>query len=132
MSNECVCAAIQLLDAIIAGDMATALEALHDDCVIHEPESLWYRGDWSGPGGFQQILGLMADKVEMAVRAYDVSPCDDRAVMTAQITMTSRATGRTIDFPVTELYQARDGQIIDMDIYYKDTSALCALVGEPG
>jgi ketosteroid isomerase-like protein len=130
MSTEAVAAASKLLDSIIAGDMDTALSALRADLVVHEAASLWYPGDWKGPEGFLQVIGLMTSKVDLKVHGYEVFDAGARAVMNAQVTFTSKATGRTLDMSIVEIYQARDGQLIDMDIYYKDTAAVCALADE--
>jgi hypothetical protein len=47
--------------------------------------------------------------------------------MNANITFTSKATGRSLTMPVVEIYRGANGQLIDMDIYYKDTAVLLAL-----
>ena len=130
MSTECEAAARKLLDSMIAGDIAGALSALHDDVVVHEAESLWYPGDWKGLEGFGRVIELMTAKVDLKVHGYEVFDADTRTVMNAQVTFTSKATGRTLDMSIVEIYQARDGKLIDMDIYYKDTAAVIALAEE--
>lgn len=127
MTNASSKAATKLLDSIMAGDMPSALSTLHAECVVHEPASLWYGGDWKGPDGFTQILQIMTDKLDLAVQSYEVFPSDEVTIMKAEISFTSKLTGRSLVMPVTEVYRALDGQLIDMDIFYKDTAALRAL-----
>jgi ketosteroid isomerase-like protein len=130
MSQECLDAASKLLDSVMAGDMGAALGTLHAENVVHEPASLWYGGDWKGPGGFAEILGLMTSKLDLKVNSYVVLDGGDHAVMKAEVTFTSKASGRTLDMPVVELYRSRDGQLVDMDIFYKDTAAVLELANE--
>src|SRR5271167_2786813 len=127
MTNASSTAATKLLDSVMAGDMASALSALHADCVVHEPPGLWYGGDWRGPDGFVQILQIMTDKLDMIVQSYQIFSPGDVTIMKAEISFTSKLTGRSLDMPVVEVYQALDGQLIDMDIFYKDTATLRAL-----
>lgn len=130
MSSESATAAKKLLDSVIAGDLETASSTLHAECVIHEPENLWYGGDWKGPDGFAQILGLMTSKLDIRVDSYELYEAGDVAVMNAQITFTAKPNGRSLNTSVVEIYKARDGQLIDMDIFYKDTAAVLALAEE--
>lgn len=127
MTSDSSTAATKLLDSVMAGDMSSALSTLHADCVIHEPASLWYGGDWKGPDGFAQILQIMTEKLDLTVQSYEVFPAGDVTVMKAEISFTSKLTGRSLVMPVTEVYRALDGQLVDMDIFYKDTAALRAL-----
>lgn len=127
MSSPSSTAATKLLDSVMAGDMPNALSALHADCVVHEPPSLWYGGDWKGPEGFVQIVQIMTDKLDMTVQNYELFDAGDVTIMKANVAFTSKLTGRTLDMPVVEVYRGRDGQLIDMDIFYKDTAALRAL-----
>jgi ketosteroid isomerase-like protein len=120
-------AATQLLDAMKDGDLETAFAALSADNVIHEPASLWYGGDWKGPEGFGQILTTMSQYFDIQINGYEIFEAGEIAVMKADITFTAKATGRSLTMPVVEIYRGTGGQLVDMDIYYKDTAALLAL-----
>jgi len=115
---------------MMRGDVETALSTLHPELVVHEPDSLWYPGDWHGPQGFSDIIGLMTSKLDLEIKSYETFDSPQATVMRAEVTFTSKATGRSVDLSVVEVYKARDGRIIDMDIYYKDTAAVIALAEE--
>jgi uncharacterized protein len=46
------------------------------------------------------------------------------------LTFTSRATGKSVEMNLVEIYTLANDTIIDLDVYYKDPSAVTALLGE--
>jgi len=128
MSNGAVAA--KLLDSFIAGDMAGAVSVIHADCVVHESRALPYPGDWHGPDGFTTLVGTMVGLFDVTFAGYEIIDDGDGVSMRAFATFTSRATGRSLDTSIVEIYRFRDGQIVDADIYYKDPGAIRDLAVE--
>ena len=128
MSSDGVTAARTLLDSMMAGDGAGVMSVLHPDLVVRAAPSLWYGGDHHGPTAFAEAMGVIAERVDAKVTDYQVYDCDEVTVVNMRATFTAKATGRSMEMPITEIYRVRDGRIVDMDVYYKDTAALLALL----
>jgi hypothetical protein len=125
MSNGAVAA--RLLDSFIASDLAGAVSTIHADCVVHESQALPYPGDWHGPAGFTELVGVMTGLFDVSFAGYEIIDDGDQVSMRAHATFTARATGRSLSTSIVEIYRFRDGQIVDADIFYKDPSAVRAL-----
>ena len=108
-------------------DEACAL--LHDDFVVHEADGLPYSGDYHGPHGFVELVTKMTDILELTpgpMTQHLLS--DDTVASLFQLTFTSRACGKSIQMGLVEVYTVRDGLITELDVYYKDPSAVTALL----
>jgi ketosteroid isomerase-like protein len=102
---------------------------LHDDFVLHESGGLPFSGDYHGPLGFFELLAKMNDALELAAGPVTIEPLGDNAVAARfRLTFTSRASGKTVEMPLVEIYSVRDGQITELDVYYKDPAAVTALL----
>jgi hypothetical protein len=44
------------------------------------------------------------------------------------VTFTSRASGKSVEMRLVEVYTVRNGLIVELDVYYKDPSAVAALL----
>ena len=122
MSNGPVAA--KLLDSFIAGDLDGAVSTIHADCVVHESRALPYPGDWHGPAGFAELVGIMVSLFDVTFAGYEIIDNGDMVSMRAHATFTARATGRSLETSIVEIYRFADGQIVDADIYYKDPSGV--------
>lgn len=127
MSQADVAVAEQFLKAFSAGDVETVFSLAHPNIVIHEGEGLPYAGDHVGLEGFQGLLGQVMTPFEMSLDSYEVSDGGSCAVAKLLMSFTSRASGRTIKMPGVELYTVTDGQVSDIDVYYKSTQAIADL-----
>ena len=119
--------AARLVDAFAAGDLETALSTIHPRCVVHEPDAVPYAGDWPGHDGFGRLAAAMADLFEVVFRQRTIIHDGDVAVTRADVTFTSRATGRAFDTSVVEVYTVDEGLIVEVDVYYKNPEAIRAL-----
>jgi uncharacterized protein len=130
MSEAAVTAARTLIESFRAGDVDKAFDQVHPEGVIHEADELWYGGDWTGPEGFRKIIGIMSSKLDLEILDYEVYDSHEVTVMNARIRFTSKSSGRQLEMPIVELYRERDGKLVDMDIFYKDTAAVIELANE--
>jgi hypothetical protein len=120
----------RMVKSVIAGDVAAAMEFVHPQVVIHEPEGLPYGGDWHGRDGFQEMFAAMTALLEFTLDKYEVTAIGpDSAMMRAEVTFIGRASRRQLRTKIVEIYTVSDHMIIDADIYPKDTLAVSALIG---
>lgn len=53
---------------------------------------------------------------------------DDNVVLYYRLTFTARASGKSVEMGVAEVLTVRDGLIVELDVYYKNPSAVTALL----
>jgi hypothetical protein len=53
---------------------------------------------------------------------------DDTVAIRYRLKFTARASGQGIEMSLVEIYTVRDGLIVELDVYYKDPSAVAALL----
>jgi hypothetical protein len=70
------------------------------------------------------MLRAIQYRAEFTVNRYEIREVQDAVSVRLFVTLTSRATGESVDTSVHELYTVRDGKVFDVDVYYKDTAAL--------
>jgi ketosteroid isomerase-like protein len=69
----------------------------------------------------------MVDAFEFVVVNYQLHESENLITMRANIRVTSRKSGRSVESTLVELYQIRDGKIIDIDVFYKDAMEIFLL-----
>jgi ketosteroid isomerase-like protein len=115
--------------ALGAKNMDAALALLHDDFIVHEAGGLPYSGDYHGPQGFVDLLTRMYEKLELAPGPITRDRLDDDTVVSRfKLRFTARASGRSVEMNLVELYRVSRGLIVELDVYYKDPSAVAALL----
>jgi uncharacterized protein len=53
---------------------------------------------------------------------------DDTVAMRYRLKFTERASGKSVEMSLVGAYTVRDGLIMELDVYYKDPSAVAALL----
>jgi uncharacterized protein len=114
---------------------------LHDDFVVHEAGGVPYSGEYRGPQGFFELFAKMNEDLELApdpavqylladLLADDTAdlPIDDTVAIRYRLKFTARASGRSVEMSLVEIYTVRAGLITELDVYYKDPSAVAALL----
>jgi len=51
-----------------------------------------------------------------------------RVAIYYRLTLTSRASGQSVEMRVAELFSVREGRITELDVFYKSPSAVAALL----
>ncbi|WP_327241827.1 nuclear transport factor 2 family protein [Streptomyces sp. NBC_01320] len=114
------------------GDPATirqAFDLVAEEFVAHEPDSLPYRGEHHGPRGMRALLRQINELFELTVQDVRVSGAGDgRALADVELRVRSRSSSSEIVTRVLELYQIKDGKIVGLDVFYRDTHALLGLL----
>ena len=119
--------------AVLGGDAATLKELVSPDCVVHEPADLPYGGDYHGPDGLLEMFGAITRELSFSVEGEPqlLEVGDGRVVVRMVATFVSRRSGRTVSFPIAEIYTVSGGQITDIDVFYKEPGAIRTLHDEP-
>ena len=118
----------RFMQAFVAGDLETVFELCHPELVIKEADGVPYPGDHVGIEGLQNLLTKILEPFEMRVDSYEVSGVGSCVMLRWLIEFKSRASGRSVMMPGVELYSIADGQVSEIDVYYKDTKAIHELV----
>lgn len=100
---------------------------VHEDCVFHEAECLPWGGDFRGPAGFEEFMGIMTSKVDIDLRKIEYINAGQKVAVDLLVRWTSKRTGESVDMKVIELYDFKDGKIIDGSVYYKDAPVVGGL-----
>jgi ketosteroid isomerase-like protein len=102
---------------------------LHDDFVVHEAGGLPFSGDYHGSQGFFELLHRMNDVLELKAGPITTDALGNDAVAARfRLTFISRASGKSVQMGLVEIYTVRDGRIAELDVYYKDPAAVAALL----
>jgi uncharacterized protein len=119
----------RFMDAMVQGKLDDALSLLHDDFVVYEAGGLPYSGEYHGSSGFFELLTKMTE-VLMLTRGPTIEHllADDTVAMRYRLAFTARASGNSIEMSVVEVYTVREGLIVELDVYYKNPSAVAALL----
>jgi uncharacterized protein len=120
----------RFFEAVLGGDVATLKELVHPDCVVHEPADLPYGGEYEGVDGLLSMFGAISEDFEFSVTGEPLllDAGAGRVVVRIPATFVGKATGRTASFPIAEIYTIADGQIVDVDVFYKEPGAIRALL----
>jgi uncharacterized protein len=111
------------VENFLGGEMEAALEFIHPDVIAHEPESLPYGGEYRGKDAFRDMLTKIVETAEVEVTPLDMHDAGDTVVAVFLTKYTSRASGNSIEMPVSEIYGFTDGLISSVNIFYKDSKA---------
>ena len=49
---------------------------------------------------------------------------NDKVVLRYRLTFTARASGESVEMTMAEVYTVRDGLILELDVFYKNPSAV--------
>jgi uncharacterized protein len=117
--------------AINDGRLRDALNLLHDEFVIHAAGDVPYSGDYRGAEGFSELITNMMEMLDLTPSSDMQYLVDgDNVVLYYRLTFTAHASGKSIDMSVAEVFSVRDGLIIELDVYYKNPSAVAALLAD--
>lgn len=100
-------------DAFGRGDVPAVVGAMADDIEWFEAEGMPYGGVHRGPETVvQKVLAPIAADVEgFTVTPEEVIASGDTVAVVVRYTGTGKATGRSLDLPVTHVWDVREGKI---------------------
>jgi ketosteroid isomerase-like protein len=119
----------RFMEAIVEERLDDAGSLLHDEFVAYETGGVPYSGEYRGPQGFFDLLAKMTEGMEFTLGpAPQCLLAGDSVAVRSQVTFTARASGKSVEMRLVEIYTVRDGLITELDVYYKDPSAVAALL----
>jgi ketosteroid isomerase-like protein len=118
-------------EAFGRGDVAAVLGAMTDDVEWHEAEGMPYGGVYHGPEAVAvNVFGPIATDVEgFTVTAEEIFPSGDAVAVVARYTGRGKMSGRSLDLPVTHVWDVREGKIARFR-QFADTAKFLEVVPE--
>ena len=102
--------------------MAATLDA---ECVLYQPASLPYGGEWRGPAGFEQWMKAFGEQwTSLEVKDSRFYTDGDVVFSHSHIYAIARATGQAVDWPLLQFFKVRDGKILELRPFHWDTAAM--------
>jgi ketosteroid isomerase-like protein len=117
-------------DAMRAGDIDTCLTMIAPDLVFSEAESLPFGGDYHGEDGFLQLLREVGRHLKVELGTPEITGGKGLVAVRVDGTMTARATGRSMQMDVVDLYRLSAGKVTRVDVFYKEPTAVADLCRE--
>lgn len=108
-------------------DRASLLVTLHEDIVLHQPETLPYGGTYRGREAFADWLGKFMDAwVTVTPTDPNFYTVGDMLISTVTMQATARHTLRKIAMPMCQVVRFADGLPIDWRNFAWDTAVMRA------
>ncbi len=86
-----------------------------------------YSGDYVGAEGFSTPIAKILPVLDLTPSPEMQYLVDgDNVVIYYRLTFTAHASGMSIEMSVAEVFTVRDGLITELDVYYKNPSAVAA------
>ena len=107
-------------------DMAATLDP---DVVLHQSPDLPWGGEYQGHAGYEDWARQMSrafDRLEVRDNRFFID--GDTVVITCRLVTRSRATGETLDLPMTQVVRVRGDRIIEFRPFYWNVPAYCETV----
>ncbi len=131
MTADCRAVVERFVVAFGEGRLRDALDLLHDDFVVHAAGDVPYSGDYVGAEGFTDLITTMMEMLELTPSPDMQYLVDgDSVAIYYRLTFTARGSGKSVEMGVAEVFTVRDGLITELDVYYKNPSAVTALLKE--
>ena len=102
---------------------------LHEDFVVSAAGGLPFSGEYHGSQGFFDLIWKMNEVLDLTPGPITLNPLGQDAVVASfRLTFTARSSGKHVEMDLVEIYTISDGLIVKLDVYYKDPSAVAALI----
>jgi ketosteroid isomerase-like protein len=113
------------------GDFSRIAETLDPECVLVQPASLPYGGEWRGHAGFEawmRAFGACWSRLE--VRDPQLFPAGDDVIFSrSHIHATAKKTGQDVDWPLLQYFRVRGGRILELRPFHWDTARMLPALG---
>lgn len=104
---------------------------LHEGFILSAAGGLPFSGEYRGTHGFFDLLGKMNEVLDLTPGPVTLNSLGQDAVAARfRLRFTARSSDKHVEMDLVEIYTIRDGLIIKLDVYYKDPSAVAALIAE--
>jgi ketosteroid isomerase-like protein len=107
------------------GDFSGIAATLDPECVIYQPASLPYGGEWRGHSGFEAWMKAFAEQwSSLEVKDSELYPNGDVIVSKSHVYAVAKRTGRAVDWPLLQFFRVRNSKIIELRPFHWDTATL--------
>ena len=108
------------------GDFSAMAQTLHEDCVMVQPESLPYAGEWTGHDGYRSWMDAFAQVWEsLSVTDAQIYIGDDQTLFSrSTVNATAKATGAAVTYPLLQMITIQDERIARIEPFYWDTQTV--------
>ncbi len=106
------------------GSFAEFAATLSDDVVLHQSPDLLWGGEYVGPKRYEEWARAMSavfDQVDM--REPQFFEGGDTVVIVGMLATRLRATGETMELPMTQVVTVKEGRITDFRPFYWNVPA---------
>ena len=111
-------------------DMAATLDP---DVVLHQSPDLPWGGRFHGHAGYEDWARQMSRAFDrLGVEERRFFPDGDTVVITCRLVTRARASGETLDGPMTQVVRVRAGCIVEFRPFYWNVPAYREIVGSAG
>ena len=106
-------------------DFGVIASTLDPDCVIYQPASLPYGGEWRGHEGFEAWMKAFAGEwATLEVRDAQFFESGNVVISKSQVYARTRVSGLAVNWPLLQFFKIRSGKILELRPFYWDTAAL--------
>ena len=106
-------------------DFGPVAATLHRDCLLCEPASLPYGGEWRGRGGVERWMRMFkATWSSLEVRGAQVFGEGDMIFSRSHVYATARETSKGTDWALVQQFTFRQGGILELRPFHWDTAAI--------
>ena len=107
------------------GDFAALAATLDSECVLYQPASLPYGGEWRGPAGFARWLqAFSAQWSSLEVKDSEFFPVADVVFSRSHVYAVARTSHQAVDWPLLQFFKMRGDKILELRPFYWDTAAM--------
>lgn len=109
------------------GDFSGIAATLDPECVIYQPSSLPYGGEWRGHSGFEAWMQAFSQQwASLEVKDAKFYPHGEVILSKSHVYAVAKATGLHLDWPLLQFFRVREHKILELRPFYWDTAALLA------
>ena len=115
-----------MLLAFKSGNYAEGERYLHDDLVIDEPHSLPQGGIFRGRDASRRVKEIIRAHWEQQMGELELYESGEIVISRRPIVWTSTKTGKSAECTAVEFFEFRDGKVVSITVYLRDTAQLLA------
>ena len=114
------------------GDFSWIAATLDPECVIYQPHSLPYGGEWRGHSGFELWMRSFTKTwAFLAVTDAEQMVMGDVVISRSHVYAERRGSGEKFDWPLLQYFKFRESLILELWPFYWDTATLISQLHTP-
>jgi ketosteroid isomerase-like protein len=96
-----------------------------DELVLHVPPGLPFGGDYHGWQGYVDILkNIGAFFTELKGGTREIATVGNKVVVMNRLSGRIARNGKPISFPLTDIWELKDGKVVSITAFYYDTKEI--------